>query len=52
MLHLIDEGRRSVDDARQQWIEARRQAIAHASDGLAGVYEDGYLAKLREDWPE
>lgn len=52
LLHLIDEGRRSIDDERQRWIEARRHAIAHASDGLDGVYEDGYLEKLREDWPE
>lgn len=52
LLHLIDEGRRAVSDVDRQRIEARRTAIAHAASGLEGVYEEGYLATLRADWPE
>lgn len=52
LLHLIDAGRRAVDDGRSQWLQARRAAIAHAGDGLEGAFEDDYLARLREDWPE
>ena len=52
LLHLIDAGRRSVDDTREQRLASRRAAIVRAADGLEGAFEDGYLSRLREDWPE
>ena len=31
---------------------ARRAAVDRTSAALTGAYCDGYLAELREDWPE
>lgn len=52
LIHLIDEGRRTVETAETRRREARRAAIRSAAEGLEGAYSDGYLAELRVDWPE
>ncbi len=52
LLRLAAEGHQM---ARQEAERRRRDklaAIDRSSGALTGIYEDGYLEKLREDWPE
>lgn len=52
LLRLIDEGRRAVDGNAERRLEARLEAIRAAGRGLEGVYPEGYLGELRQDWPK
>jgi len=52
LLHLVKEGHEIARAEREKWLAERREAIDRTSGALPGVYEDGYLEKLREDWPE
>lgn len=52
LLRLIDEGRRVVLEDEEARVAARLAAIEATAGALTGSYEPGYLAKLREDWPE
>jgi glutathione S-transferase len=51
LLHLLEEGHQAVIDEREAADEAHRQAVARTSGALTGAYGDGYLDRLREDWP-
>ena len=52
LARLIDEGRRAVETTDADRRHARVAAIRSAGDGLEGAYSPGYLAEVREDWPE
>ncbi len=52
ILRLVGEGHRAVAAASEADAERRRQAVERTSGALTGVYESGYLKRLRADWPE
>jgi hypothetical protein len=52
LARLVEEGHQAVVGQRERDANARRDAVARTSGVLTGVYGDGYLAELREDWPE
>ncbi len=51
LLHLVEEGHRAVVGQREIGVRERRNAVARTSGALTGVYGEGYLNELREDWP-
>ncbi len=51
LLHLLEEGHRAVVAQRESAVRERREAVARTSGALTGLYGEGYLSKLREDWP-
>ena len=50
--HLVEEGHRAVLRDAEQDLASRNAAIERTSAVLTGAYEDGYLAELREEWPD
>jgi hypothetical protein len=48
---LLMEGHRSIIDAQGQRREANRAALLRTSGALTGLFGEGYLEELREDWP-
>jgi len=52
LLHLVEEGHRAVIGQQDRSLQKRRDAVARTSGALTGVYGEGYLGELREDWPE
>jgi hypothetical protein len=52
LLRLVEKGYQALRAEREDAAASRREAIARTSGALTGVYEDGYLEHLREDWPE
>lgn len=52
LLRLVEEGHRAVTGQRERRARRRRNAVARTSGALTGMYGDGYLDRLREDWPE
>ncbi|TCO53541.1 hypothetical protein [Actinocrispum wychmicini] len=51
LVHLIEEGHRALRKQREAAAAKRREAIRRSSGKYDDVYEEGYLEKLREDWP-
>lgn len=51
LLHLLQEGHRAVVGQQESQVRDRRDAIARTSGVLTGMYDEGYLSGLREDWP-
>lgn len=51
LLRLVEEGYRAVTGHHEQLAAERRDAVARTSGLLTGLYGEGYLAELREDWP-
>jgi hypothetical protein len=51
LLRLLEEGRRAVVGQQERLARDRREAITRTSGALTGLYGDGYLSGLREDWP-
>lgn len=52
LLHLVEEGHRAVIGQHEMEIGGRRDAVTRTSGALTGLYGEGYLESLREDWPE
>ena len=52
LAHLVEEGHRAVISQLERDASARRDGVTRTSGVLTGAYGDGYLAELREDWPE
>ncbi len=48
---LLEEGHRAVVGQRERVARERREVVARTSGALTGLYGEGYLASLREDWP-
>lgn len=51
LLRLIEEGYQAILEGRQRRAAQRRTVIRRTSGVLTGAYEDGYLARLRDEWP-
>jgi hypothetical protein len=51
LLRLVEQGRGVIERERDAAAERRRDAIRRTSGALTGVYEPGYLERLRDDWP-
>jgi hypothetical protein len=51
LLRLAREGHRSIDRERENASADRRAAVHRTRGALTGAYPDGYLARLREEWP-
>lgn len=51
LLHLVEKGHRAVVEERERTDDARLHAVASTSGALTGLYGEGYLDALREDWP-
>lgn len=52
LLRLVQEGHRTLQQERTDHIARRRAAIRRWSGALTGSYPEGYLARLRDEWPE
>jgi hypothetical protein len=52
LLRLVEEGHKAVIDRRERLTRERRAVVARTSGALTGVYGEGYLRELRQDWPE
>lgn len=52
LLRLIAAGDDAESKAAEERRAARLRAIEEAAGKYTGMYPDGYLAELREDWPE
>jgi hypothetical protein len=50
--HLIEAGATAAARGEEDAIALRRAAIRAASGSMTGVYEPGYLERLRDEWPE
>ena len=51
MRRLLMEGHRSIIDEQDRLREARCAALVRTSGALTGLFGEGYLEELREDWP-
>lgn len=51
LLRLVEEGREAIAREHADEVTRRREAILRTSGSLTGVFESGYLERLREDWP-
>lgn len=52
LVRLVREGHRVISGSRARESERRHDAVARTSGALTGVYGEGYLDRLREDWAE
>ncbi len=51
LLHLLEEGHHAVVAQREGTAREHRRAVERTSGALTGLYGEGYLDALREDWP-
>lgn len=51
LLHLLKEGHHAVVAQRESAEHEHRRAVERTSGALTGLYGEGYLDALREDWP-
>lgn len=47
---LLDEGYRAILVEHEKTAAARRQAVERTAGALSGVFGEGYLDRLRDDW--
>jgi len=52
LLRLVHEGHEAIGADGEAEAAKRRRAIASTSGALTGVYDEGYLSDLRDDWPK
>lgn len=52
LLRLVQEGHRAALQQYERHVAERREAIEATSGVATGAYGGGYLAELREDWPQ
>ena len=51
LLYLLEEGHRAVIGQQESLVPDHRDAVARTSGTLTGMYGEGYLSGLCEDWP-
>lgn len=51
LLRLVEQGRRAIAEDEADAHDRRQEAVRRVSGSLTGVYEPGYLERLRDDWP-
>lgn len=52
LVRLVQVGSAALEHEDSEVICRRSAAADRASGKYAGVFADGYLAELRQDWPE
>jgi hypothetical protein len=52
LVRLIEEGHRALREERENAVAERLAAIRATSGILPDAYDEGYLERLREEWPE
>ena len=48
---LLEVGYRAVLVEQEQAAAARREAVERTAGALSGTFGDGYLDRLRDEWP-
>jgi hypothetical protein len=51
LVRLLRAGHDAIRGRREENIAGQRRRLEEAAGALTGVYPEGYLADLREDWP-
>jgi hypothetical protein len=51
LLRLVGEGHDAIRARGATEADERRQALERTAGRLTGVYDEDYLAQLRDDWP-
>ena len=51
LVHLLEEGHRALVGLEAREVGMRKEAVTRTSGALTGLYGEGYLDDLREDWP-
>lgn len=51
-MHLVVRGGQAIRDEQARHVRARRGTVDAMVERFAGIYPEGYLRELREDWPE
>lgn len=51
LLRLLEEGHRAISQVDARETARHRAGIEATAGALSGVYEQGYLDRLRDDWP-
>lgn len=49
--HLVRVGQQALGEERQQARTRRQQAVNRTHGQFSGIYEPGYLERLRDEWP-
>lgn len=52
LLRLVEEGHEAITGQKTRDTRRRAAAVRRTSGALSGAYPDGYLERLRGDWPE
>jgi len=52
LLRLVQMGSEALDQGIEEETARRRDAVEATRGKYVDVFGDGYLAELREDWPE
>ena len=52
LLRLLQAGHEAIGAERDDDAARRREAIQSTSGVLTGAYPEGYLTRLRDDWPK
>lgn len=52
LVRLVQAGSNALKEGRMEEAHHRLAAIDATSGKYADVFADGYLAELRQDWPE
>ncbi|MGH9104045.1 MAG: hypothetical protein ACRDYD_13855 [Acidimicrobiales bacterium] len=52
LLRLVQAGGAALEGAQSETIGSRHEAIEASSGKYADAFGGGYLAGLRQDWPE
>jgi hypothetical protein len=51
LVRLVREGLRAIEDRPHEDAARRRAAVERTRGALTGVYPEGYLSRLRDEWP-
>ena len=51
LVRLVHEGHTAIRASRATESDERRRALERTVGTLTGVYDEGYLTRLRDDWP-
>jgi hypothetical protein len=52
LLRLVAAGGDAVEDAAEREVRRRRRAVRESAGAFSDAFDDGYLERLRQDWPE